>query len=202
MPPAPNKGKKLVAGSLQSQLLLHVPTPAKTGESSKQRLDTDLESYNQVREPVLPYDEAPPSGEVETGDNAPPHAGASSTLPDESTMDIDPELYDIYGWLLVANSKTSDANSTIFCNEVIGQNSKTSDANSTIFCNDVIGQNYRTCDFTRNPRPARTPLGLFTLAVDRYAPPPAPAPANAVPGPHIPPPRTRPPAPSCIIRRE
>ncbi|KIJ55671.1 hypothetical protein M422DRAFT_240281 [Sphaerobolus stellatus SS14] len=59
---------------------VHVPTPAKTGESSQQRLDVDLDSYNQVRELVLPYEEAPPS----------------STLPDESTMDIDPELDDLY----------------------------------------------------------------------------------------------------------
>ncbi|KIJ54272.1 hypothetical protein M422DRAFT_241520 [Sphaerobolus stellatus SS14] len=58
--PAPNKGKQPVTGSLQSRIALHAPTPAKTGESSQQWLDVDLDSYNQVREPVLPYEEAPP----------------------------------------------------------------------------------------------------------------------------------------------
>ncbi|KIJ40250.1 hypothetical protein M422DRAFT_256786 [Sphaerobolus stellatus SS14] len=95
-PPAPNKDKQPVTGSLQSLLSVHVPTPAKTGESSRQRLDADLESYNQVCDLVLPYDEAPPSGEPETGNTAPPSAGASSTLHEESTMDIDQELDDIY----------------------------------------------------------------------------------------------------------
>ncbi|KIJ53300.1 hypothetical protein M422DRAFT_242449 [Sphaerobolus stellatus SS14] len=82
------KGKKPMTGTGQSRISVHAPTPAKTGESSWQRLDADLESYNQVRDPVLPYDEAPPSGEPETGDTAPPSAGASSTLHEESTMDI------------------------------------------------------------------------------------------------------------------
>ncbi|KIJ30828.1 hypothetical protein M422DRAFT_267535 [Sphaerobolus stellatus SS14] len=95
-PPAPHKGKRPVTGSLQSQLSVNTPTPAKTGESSRQPLDTDLESYNQVCEPVLPYEEAPPSGEPESGNTAPPSAGANSTLPDESTMDIDQIVDDIY----------------------------------------------------------------------------------------------------------
>ncbi|KIJ27709.1 hypothetical protein M422DRAFT_271065 [Sphaerobolus stellatus SS14] len=95
-PPAPHKGKQPVTGSLQSRLSAHVPTPAKTGESSHQRLDADLDNYNQVREPVLPYEEEPPSGEPEAGDTVPPSAGANNTLPDESNMDVDPELDDIY----------------------------------------------------------------------------------------------------------
>ncbi|KIJ26458.1 hypothetical protein M422DRAFT_272438 [Sphaerobolus stellatus SS14] len=86
---APYKGKSLVTGTSQSKSLVHAPTPAKTGESSQQRLDADLESYGQVREQVLPYDEAPPSNEPESGETAPPSGGATSTLHDESTMDID-----------------------------------------------------------------------------------------------------------------
>ncbi|KIJ42616.1 hypothetical protein M422DRAFT_254056 [Sphaerobolus stellatus SS14] len=72
------------------------PTPAKTGESSRQRLDADLETYNQDREAALPYDEAPPTSEPETGDNVPPPAGTNSTLHNECTMDIDQEFDDIY----------------------------------------------------------------------------------------------------------
>ncbi|KIJ32579.1 hypothetical protein M422DRAFT_265600 [Sphaerobolus stellatus SS14] len=93
-PPAPHKGKQPVTGSLQSRLSVHALTPAKTGLSC-QRLDVDLENYNQVHEQVLPYEEAP-SGEPETGDTAPPSVGANSTLHDESTMDIDSDLDDIY----------------------------------------------------------------------------------------------------------
>ncbi|KIJ29052.1 hypothetical protein M422DRAFT_269577 [Sphaerobolus stellatus SS14] len=47
-------------------------------------------------EPVLPYEEEPPRGEPEIGDMAPPSVGANKTLPDESHMDVDPELDDIY----------------------------------------------------------------------------------------------------------
>ncbi|KIJ46988.1 hypothetical protein M422DRAFT_249271 [Sphaerobolus stellatus SS14] len=90
------KGKKPVTGTGQSQPLVHAPTPARTGESSRQQLDTELESYNQVREPVLPYEEAPPSSEPKSGTMAPPAAGAHSTLPDENTMDIDQIVDDIY----------------------------------------------------------------------------------------------------------
>ncbi|KIJ43431.1 hypothetical protein M422DRAFT_253314 [Sphaerobolus stellatus SS14] len=89
-------GKRPVTGSLQSWLSLHAPTPVKTGESSHQRLDADLDSYNQVPEPVLPYEEEPPHGEPKTGDIAPPSVGANKTLTDESHMDVDPELDDIY----------------------------------------------------------------------------------------------------------
>ncbi|KIJ28298.1 hypothetical protein M422DRAFT_270442 [Sphaerobolus stellatus SS14] len=81
---APYKGKKPVTANRQSKPSVHAPTPAKTGESSWQRLDADLESYGQAREQVLPYDEAPLSG------------GANSTLYDESTMDIDQIVGDIY----------------------------------------------------------------------------------------------------------
>ncbi|KIJ29693.1 hypothetical protein M422DRAFT_268817 [Sphaerobolus stellatus SS14] len=95
-PPAPHKGKQPVTASLQSQLSAHALTPVQTGESSRQRLDADLDNYNQVRDLVLPYEEEPPSGEAETGDVAPPSAGANSNLPDENTMDIDQIVDDIY----------------------------------------------------------------------------------------------------------
>ncbi|KIJ24344.1 hypothetical protein M422DRAFT_274891 [Sphaerobolus stellatus SS14] len=94
--PAPNKGKRPVTGSLQSGLSVHAPTPVQTGESSQQRLDTDLDSYNQVREPVLPYDEAPPSGTPDVEMEVPAVASTSGTLPNESTMNVDPELDDLY----------------------------------------------------------------------------------------------------------
>ncbi|KIJ39776.1 hypothetical protein M422DRAFT_257371 [Sphaerobolus stellatus SS14] len=93
---APYKDKKPVTANRQSKPLVHAPTPAKTGESSWQQLDTDLESYGQAHEQVLPYDEAPPSGEPKSGETAPPSGGASSTLHDESTMDIDQIVDDIY----------------------------------------------------------------------------------------------------------
>ncbi|KIJ39990.1 hypothetical protein M422DRAFT_257308 [Sphaerobolus stellatus SS14] len=69
-PPAPHKGKRPVTGSLQSRLSVHAPTPVKT---------------------------EPPRGEPKPGDAAPPSAGVKDTLPDESNMDVDPELDDIYG---------------------------------------------------------------------------------------------------------
>ncbi|KIJ48442.1 hypothetical protein M422DRAFT_247782 [Sphaerobolus stellatus SS14] len=81
---APYKGKKPATANRQSKPSVHTPTPAKT------------ESYGQAHEQVLPYDEAPPSGEPEAGEIAPPSGGANSTLYDESTMDVDPELDDIY----------------------------------------------------------------------------------------------------------
>ncbi|KIJ55727.1 hypothetical protein M422DRAFT_240346 [Sphaerobolus stellatus SS14] len=86
--PAPNKGKRPMAGSLRSRISAHAPTPAKTGESSKKQLDAELDLFQQVRGAVLPYEEAPPSGEPETGGN--------SILPEENTMDIDQEIDDIY----------------------------------------------------------------------------------------------------------
>ncbi|KIJ34226.1 hypothetical protein M422DRAFT_263716 [Sphaerobolus stellatus SS14] len=95
-PLAPHKGKRPVTGSLQSRLSAHALTPAKTGESSRQWLDVDLDTYNQVHEPVLSYEEEPPSGEPGTGDTVPLSAGTNNTLPDESNMDVDPELDDIY----------------------------------------------------------------------------------------------------------
>ncbi|KIJ41544.1 hypothetical protein M422DRAFT_255454 [Sphaerobolus stellatus SS14] len=93
---APYKGKKLATANRQSKPSVHAPTPAKTGESSRQWLDADLETYGQAREQVLPYDEAPPSGEPDAGEIAPPAGGANSTLYDESTMDIDQIVEDIY----------------------------------------------------------------------------------------------------------
>ncbi|KIJ23324.1 hypothetical protein M422DRAFT_276122 [Sphaerobolus stellatus SS14] len=77
---APYKGKKPATANRQSKPSVHAPTPAKTGESSRQQLDVDLESYGQAREQVLPYDEAPPSGEPDAGEIAPPAEGANSTL--------------------------------------------------------------------------------------------------------------------------
>ncbi|KIJ32585.1 hypothetical protein M422DRAFT_265608 [Sphaerobolus stellatus SS14] len=93
---APYKGKKPATANRQSKPSVHAPTPAKTGESSRQQLDADLESYGQAREQVLPYDEAPPSGEPDAGEIAPPPGGANITLYDESTMDIDHIVEDIY----------------------------------------------------------------------------------------------------------
>ncbi|KIJ54103.1 hypothetical protein M422DRAFT_241357 [Sphaerobolus stellatus SS14] len=92
---APYKGKHVATGNSQSKPLVHAPTPAKAGESSRQRLDADLEAYGQAREQVLPYEEAPPSGEPEVEDTV--SAGVHNTLHDESNMDVDPELDDIYG---------------------------------------------------------------------------------------------------------
>ncbi|KIJ28839.1 hypothetical protein M422DRAFT_269797 [Sphaerobolus stellatus SS14] len=80
-PPAPNKGKR---------------PSAKTGKSSQQHLDADLESYHQAHEPVLPYEEEPPSSAPDVEMNAPVVAGASSNLQDESTMHVDHELDDLY----------------------------------------------------------------------------------------------------------
>ncbi|KIJ28596.1 hypothetical protein M422DRAFT_270099 [Sphaerobolus stellatus SS14] len=88
-PPALHKGKRPVTASLQSRLSVHAPTPVQTGESSRQRLDEDLDTYNQVRDPVLPYEEEPPSGEPEAGDVASTMSDVNSILPDENTMDID-----------------------------------------------------------------------------------------------------------------
>ncbi|KIJ26111.1 hypothetical protein M422DRAFT_272852 [Sphaerobolus stellatus SS14] len=93
---AHKKGKKPFTDTGQSRILAHAPHPAQLGQSSQQRLDTDLADYSNQCEPVIPYSEEPPSGELETEGNAPPLDGASSTLHNESTMDIDPELDDIY----------------------------------------------------------------------------------------------------------
>ncbi|KIJ46704.1 hypothetical protein M422DRAFT_249869 [Sphaerobolus stellatus SS14] len=95
-PPAQHKGKRPVTGSLQSCISVHAPTLAKTGESSQQRLDTDLDSYNQVRELVLPYEEVPPSGNPDVEMDVSTVADNSDTLPNESTMYVDPELEDLY----------------------------------------------------------------------------------------------------------
>ncbi|KIJ49031.1 hypothetical protein M422DRAFT_246813 [Sphaerobolus stellatus SS14] len=60
--PAPNKGKKPLTGSIQSKYLAHALQLAKAGESSRQRLDVELDAYNQLHEPALPYDEELPHG--------------------------------------------------------------------------------------------------------------------------------------------
>ncbi|KIJ44664.1 hypothetical protein M422DRAFT_251957 [Sphaerobolus stellatus SS14] len=72
-----------------SCLSVHAPMPAKTGESNEQQLDTDLDSYHQVREPILPYEEEPPSGVPDVKMHVPVLAGTSGTLPNESTMNVD-----------------------------------------------------------------------------------------------------------------
>ncbi|KIJ30493.1 hypothetical protein M422DRAFT_267914 [Sphaerobolus stellatus SS14] len=63
---------------------------------SREQIYQRIIPYMERDEEKRPLSTAAMDGEVETGDNAPPDAGASSTLPDESTMDIDPELDDIY----------------------------------------------------------------------------------------------------------
>ncbi|KIJ56102.1 hypothetical protein M422DRAFT_239306 [Sphaerobolus stellatus SS14] len=80
------KGKRPATASRQSKPSVHAPTPAKT----------DLESYDQACEQVLPFDEAPPSDEPESGETAPLSGGATSALHDESTMDINQIMDDIY----------------------------------------------------------------------------------------------------------
>ncbi|KIJ23415.1 hypothetical protein M422DRAFT_276009 [Sphaerobolus stellatus SS14] len=70
--------------------------PCSRAKSLHQRLDADLDTYGQVRDPVLPYDEAPPSGEPATREMEPPSEEATGTLYDESTMDIDKIVEDIY----------------------------------------------------------------------------------------------------------
>ncbi|KIJ27460.1 hypothetical protein M422DRAFT_271372 [Sphaerobolus stellatus SS14] len=67
--PAPNKGKKLLTGT---------------------------KAYNNQHEPILPYSEAPPSGEPDVEMHGPPAVGVRGTLPDESTMNVDPEIEDLY----------------------------------------------------------------------------------------------------------
>ncbi|KIJ55037.1 hypothetical protein M422DRAFT_241123 [Sphaerobolus stellatus SS14] len=95
-PPAPNKGKKPLTGSSQSNPSPHAAQPVKTGQSSQQRLDAELEVYNNECEPILPYSEEPPSGEpdVEMHGSAP--ESACGTLPDESTINVDLDLEDLY----------------------------------------------------------------------------------------------------------
>ncbi|KIJ53242.1 hypothetical protein M422DRAFT_242371 [Sphaerobolus stellatus SS14] len=85
-----------MTGSLQSCLSAHALQLAKTGQSSQQHSDVDLESYHQAHEPMLPYEEEPPSSVPDMEMNAPVVAGANGTLPDESTMNIDHELNDLY----------------------------------------------------------------------------------------------------------
>ncbi|KIJ41828.1 hypothetical protein M422DRAFT_255152 [Sphaerobolus stellatus SS14] len=67
--PAPNKGKKLLTGH---------------------------KAYNNQREPILPYSEEPPSGEPDVEMHGPTAVGVRGTLPEESTMNIDPEMEDLY----------------------------------------------------------------------------------------------------------
>ncbi|KIJ57332.1 hypothetical protein M422DRAFT_238926 [Sphaerobolus stellatus SS14] len=94
--PAPNKGKKPLIGPIQSRTASHARQLAKTRESSQQRLDVDLDVYNQSHDPVLPYDEEPPSSAPDVEMSAPVMTGASSTLQDESAMNLDHELDDLY----------------------------------------------------------------------------------------------------------
>ncbi|KIJ42603.1 hypothetical protein M422DRAFT_254042 [Sphaerobolus stellatus SS14] len=94
--PAPNKGKKPLTDYNQSKPVAHASQPAKLRQSSHQQLDADLEAYNNEREPILPYSEEPPSGEPDVEMHGPTSVGAHGTLPDESTMHVDPELEDLY----------------------------------------------------------------------------------------------------------
>ncbi|KIJ29967.1 hypothetical protein M422DRAFT_268533 [Sphaerobolus stellatus SS14] len=70
--------------------------PAKIRQFRQQLLDADLEAYNKQHEPVIPYSEKPPIGEPDVEMIVPTIVGASSTLPYESTMNIDPEVEDLY----------------------------------------------------------------------------------------------------------
>ncbi|KIJ51141.1 hypothetical protein M422DRAFT_244325 [Sphaerobolus stellatus SS14] len=74
----------------------HAPTPAKTGESSQQQLNVDLDLYHQACEPILPYEEGPPSSVPDVEMHVPAVAGTSGTLPNESIMNVDQELDDLY----------------------------------------------------------------------------------------------------------
>ncbi|KIJ37759.1 hypothetical protein M422DRAFT_259592 [Sphaerobolus stellatus SS14] len=76
--PAPNKGKRPLTGSLQSRIMAHAQQPAKA-----------------ACEPMLPYEEEPPRSAPDVEMSAPVITGASSTLHDESTMNIDHELDDL-----------------------------------------------------------------------------------------------------------
>ncbi|KIJ54769.1 hypothetical protein M422DRAFT_240854 [Sphaerobolus stellatus SS14] len=94
--PAPNKGKKPLTGYSQSKPVAHTSQPAKLRQSSHQQLDADLETYNSEHEPILPYSEEPPSGEPDVEMYGPTTGAVRSTLPDESTMNVDPEFEDLY----------------------------------------------------------------------------------------------------------
>ncbi|KIJ42776.1 hypothetical protein M422DRAFT_253862 [Sphaerobolus stellatus SS14] len=94
--PALNKGKKLLTGNSQSKSSAHAPQPVKIRQSRQQQLDADLEAYNKQCEPVLPYSEEPPIGEPDEEKIAPTIVGASGTLISESTMNVDPEIEDLY----------------------------------------------------------------------------------------------------------
>ncbi|KIJ28617.1 hypothetical protein M422DRAFT_270122 [Sphaerobolus stellatus SS14] len=74
----------------------HTPQLAKAGESSWQRLNTELDTYSQAREPMLPYDEELLHGVSDVEMSTPVTTGARSTLPDESAMSLDHELDDLY----------------------------------------------------------------------------------------------------------
>ncbi|KIJ28412.1 hypothetical protein M422DRAFT_270271 [Sphaerobolus stellatus SS14] len=75
------------------QLNQRSPAPHK---GSQQQLDTDLDSYHQMHELILPYEEGPPSGVPDVEMHVPAVAGTSGTLPNESTMNVDHELDDLY----------------------------------------------------------------------------------------------------------
>ncbi|KIJ35323.1 hypothetical protein M422DRAFT_262488 [Sphaerobolus stellatus SS14] len=77
--PAPNKGKRPLTGSLQSRINAHAQQPTKT-----------------VHEPALPYEEGPPLGVPDVEMSTPVITGARGTLHDESTMNVDHELDDLY----------------------------------------------------------------------------------------------------------
>ncbi|KIJ32212.1 hypothetical protein M422DRAFT_266012 [Sphaerobolus stellatus SS14] len=59
-------------------------------------MDEDLDVYNQSCKVVLPYAEEPLRGTSDVEMSAPVNAGTNSTLPDESAMNLDHNLNDLY----------------------------------------------------------------------------------------------------------
>ncbi|KIJ43844.1 hypothetical protein M422DRAFT_252755 [Sphaerobolus stellatus SS14] len=86
---APYKGKKPATANKQPKPSVHAPTPVKASESSWQQLDTDLESYGQAHEQVLPYDEAPPSNNSFDSSSDSNLISADSTSPSASTDNVE-----------------------------------------------------------------------------------------------------------------
>ncbi|KIJ49867.1 hypothetical protein M422DRAFT_246232 [Sphaerobolus stellatus SS14] len=73
--------------------MAHSRQPAKASESSQLRLDIDLDAYNQACDPVLPYEEEPPSSVPDVEMSAPVVTGAcQGTPPDFRPEPFCPEL--------------------------------------------------------------------------------------------------------------
>ena len=80
--PARLKGKRPVTGCIQSLMKKAESQPGKVGESSQstqQHPDAELDVYNQVREPILPYSEGPPTGGPDVEMGAPRPTSADGT---------------------------------------------------------------------------------------------------------------------------